>query len=154
MNSALNVILFWFPPKADPPRAEKKIKKRLNAQIKNVTSVKKNNHTEKTIRQLIKKSSDPQLIEKAFEFAKAAYKQKFTPFDENYIHHAVRVAAQLNKMDMDSETIAFGLLHDVLDDKSKALKKVELQAIEKIFTKDDIKAIKMISSKIFSWEDK
>ena len=68
------------------------------------------------IQKIIKRSSDPKLIESAFDFAKEAYKDKNRLSGENYIHHAVRVASMLDKMDLDPTTIAFGLLHDVVDD--------------------------------------
>lgn len=101
-----------------------------------MTLANQNSNTKKIIRQIAKRSSNPQLIEEAFDFAKMAYNQKFTVSGENYIHHAVRVALQLDKMNMDPETIAFGILHDVLDDKSKTLKGVELRTIEKKFGKE------------------
>jgi len=104
----------------------------------------KNSSAEKIIRQMAERSSDPQLIEEAFEFARTAYKDKFMASGENYIHHAVRVAFQLDKINMDPETIAFGLLHDVLDDKSKTLKEVEGETIENKFGKE----IKQLMEKI------
>ncbi|MGD0576467.1 MAG: HD domain-containing protein, partial [Candidatus Staskawiczbacteria bacterium] len=87
------------------------------------------------IQKIIKKSSDPKLIESAFEFAKEAYKDKSHLSGENYIHHAVRVALALDKMDLDPTTIAFGLLHDVIDDVPESAKKFQVQAIEKKFGK-------------------
>jgi len=71
---------------------------------------------QKIIRQIAERSSDPKLIEDAFLFAKEAYKEKFRISGENYIFHAVRVAAMLDKMNLDPTTIAFGILHDVVDD--------------------------------------
>jgi RelA/SpoT family (p)ppGpp synthetase len=85
------------------------------------------------IQKIIKRSSDPKLIEDAFEFAKEAYKEKFRFSGENYIAHATRVALALDKMDLDPATIAFGLLHDVLDDVPGFAKKVETREIEKKF---------------------
>ena len=67
----------------------------------------------KDIQKIIKKSSDPKLIESVFDFAKLAYKEKNRISGENYIHHAVRVASMLDKMDLDPFTffvmIIFGL---------------------------------------------
>jgi GTP pyrophosphokinase len=90
--------------------------------------------TQKLILQITEKSSDPQLVEDAFEFAKTAYKDKFMASGENYINHATRVASMLDKMNLDPETIAFGLLHDVMDEKIPAAKGVEKKAIEKKFS--------------------
>jgi len=82
------------------------------------------------IQKIIKKSPDPELIESAFEFAKEAYKDKYRISGENYIDHAVRVARILDRMDLDPATIAFGLLHDVLDDSPASASKTETRAIE------------------------
>ena len=99
----------------------------------------------KLIQQLIKKSSNPELIESAFEFAKTAYKDKFMFSGENHICHALRVALMLEKMNLDPKTIAFGLMHDVLDDKSPTIKEVELKVIEKKFGKDIGQLLQKIS---------
>jgi len=88
------------------------------------------------IQKIIKKSLNPSLIESTFEFAKEAYKDKSRVSGENYIYHAIRVASSLDKMDLDPTTIAFGLLHDVIDDIPESVKKVQIQAIEKKFGKD------------------
>lgn len=89
-----------------------------------------------TIQKLIKRSPNPKLIEQAYEFARIAYKDKFRASGENYIHHAVRVALALEKMGVDSVTIAFALLHDVADDMPEVEKKANIEAIEKKFGKD------------------
>jgi RelA/SpoT family (p)ppGpp synthetase len=88
------------------------------------------------IQKIIKKSSDPQLIESAFEFAKEAYKERRRFSGENYIFHATRVALMLDKMDLDPTTIALGLLHDILDDVPDSAKKIEIKEIEKKFGKE------------------
>ena len=97
------------------------------------------------IQKIIKKSSDPKLIESAFEFAKEAYKDKNRLSGENYIHHAVRIALALDKMDLDPTTIAFSLMHDVVDDIPESTKKVQIQAIEKKFGKEIGQLIEKIS---------
>ncbi|MFA7676522.1 MAG: HD domain-containing protein, partial [Candidatus Shapirobacteria bacterium] len=99
----------------------------------------------KLIQQIVKRSSNPELIESAFEFAKTAYKDKFMFSGENHIFHALRVALMLEKMNLDPKTIAFGLMHDVLDDKSPVIKEVELKVIEKKFGKDIGHLIQKIS---------
>ncbi len=88
------------------------------------------------IQKIIKRSSDPKLIESAFEFATQAYKDRYRLSGENYIIHATRVALALDKMDLDPTTIAFGLLHDVLDDVPGFVRKVETKEIEKKFGKE------------------
>ena len=98
------------------------------------------------IQRIIRRSSDPKLIESAFEFAKEAYKDKNRISGENYIYHAVRVASQLDKMDLDPTTIAFGLLHDVIDDVPESIRKVQTRAIEKKFGKELGQLIEKISS--------
>ena len=97
------------------------------------------------IQKLIARSSDPKLIELAFEFAKEAYKDKYRISGENYIFHATRVALMLDKMNIDPTTIAFGLLHDILDDVPSSAKKIELKEIEKRFGKDISKLMERIS---------
>lgn len=88
------------------------------------------------IKKIIIKSPDPKLIEDAFEFARDAYKDKYRISGENYIFHATRVALMLDKMDLDPTTIAFGLLHDVLDDVPISIKNIEIKEIEKKFGKE------------------
>ena len=97
------------------------------------------------IQKIIKKSLNPKLIEEVFNFAKEAYKDKNRISGENYIQHAVRVALLLDKMDLDAETIAFGLLHDVIDDIPESAKTVEINAIEKKFGKNISQMIEKIS---------
>lgn len=102
-------------------------------------------NAEKTIQQIAGRSSDSQLIEDAFEFAKIAYKDKFMASGENYIHHSARVALVLDKMNLDPQTIAFGILHDVFDEKGRTLKDVEIKTIEKKFGKEIVELMEKIS---------
>lgn len=88
------------------------------------------------IQKLIRKSPNPKLIESAFDFAKEAYKDRNRISGENYLIHAVRVAFMLDKMELDPTTIAFGLLHDILDDAPASIKKIEVKELEKKFGKD------------------
>ena len=97
------------------------------------------------IQKIINRSRDPKLIEGAFEFAKLAYKDKNRTSGENYIIHAVRVASMLDKMELDPTTIAFGLLHDVLDDVPGSARKIELKEIEKKWGKEMARLIEKIS---------
>jgi GTP pyrophosphokinase len=97
------------------------------------------------IQKIIKKSPNPELIESAFEFARDAYKDKKRMSGENYIYHAVRVASTLDKMELDPTTIAFGILHDILDDIPGSAKKIGALAIEKKFGKDICQLVEKIS---------
>ena len=97
------------------------------------------------IQKIIKNSPNPELIEDAFEFAKEAYKEKNRLSGENYIYHATRVALTLDKMGLDSITVAFGLLHDVLDDIPVTTKKIALGEIEKRFGKEIANLVEKIS---------
>ncbi len=97
------------------------------------------------IQKLIKNSSDPKLIEKSFEFAKEAYKDKFRVSGENYIFHALRVASTLDNMSLDAQTIAFALLHDAIDDLPESAKNINLEHIEKEFGKEIAGLVEKIS---------
>ena len=101
---------------------------------------------QKIIRQLEERSSNPKLIASAFRFASEAYKERYRFSGENYIVHAARVASMLDKMGLDSTTIAFGLLHDVLDDVPDSVKKVESEEIEKKFGKEITRLVEKISA--------
>ncbi len=103
------------------------------------------NDIQKIIRRLAERSQNPKLIEEAFEFAEEAYKEKFRLSGENYIHHAARVALMLDKMELDPVTVAFGILHDVVDDIPDSIKKIEMQTIEKKFGKEIGRLIEKIS---------
>lgn len=98
------------------------------------------------IQKIIKNSSSPKLIEDVFEFAKEAYKDKKWVSGENNIEHAVRVASTLDKMGLDPITIAFGLLHDVIDDMPDPIKKNMLFGIQKKFGKEITNLIEKISN--------
>ena len=97
------------------------------------------------IQKIIKRSSNPELIEEAFEFAKEAYKEKNRTSGENYVLHAARVALMLDKMELDPTTITFGLLHDVVDDIPDSARRIELKAIEKKFGAEIAQLIEKIS---------
>src|SRR3989344_43237 len=88
------------------------------------------------IEKIIKHSSNPEMIESAFAFAKKAYKGKYRLSGEEYITHATRVALMLDEMKLDPITISLGILHDILDDIPEAIRKIELKEIEKKFGKE------------------
>ena len=77
------------------------------------------------LQQLIKTSSEPKLIEKAFEIANEAHKGQKRFSGEDYIQHPLRVAQTLSEFKLDPKTIVAGILHDVPEDTSVSLKEVE-----------------------------
>ena len=78
-------------------------------------------------------------------YAKEAYRDKNRISGENYIHHAVRLALILDEMELDPTTIAFAILHDVVDDMPYSSRNVELKNIEKRFGKDISTLVERIS---------
>src|SRR3989338_4997242 len=73
------------------------------------------------IQKIIKSSSDANLSEKAFEFAKEAHSGQKRVSGEEYIQHPIRVAQILTEMHLDPKAIAAGFLHDVPDDTKKTI---------------------------------
>lgn len=61
-------------------------------------------------------SDDISLIEKAYHLADDAHKDQARKSGEPYIVHPLCVAIILAELEMDKETIAAGLLHDVVED--------------------------------------
>lgn len=59
---------------------------------------------------------DKDLIIRAYEFAKVCHKGVLRKSGEPYIIHPVAVACILAEMHADADTIASGLLHDILED--------------------------------------
>ncbi len=88
------------------------------------------------IEKIIRHSSNPEMVESAFVFAKKAYGGKYRLSGVDYITHATQVALMLDKMDLDPTTISFGLLHDTLDNIPEATRRIEIKGIEKIFGKE------------------
>ena len=61
-------------------------------------------------------SADISLIEKAYQTAYEAHKGQVRKSGEAYIIHPLCVSIILAELELDKETIAAGLLHDVLED--------------------------------------
>ena len=61
-------------------------------------------------------SDDISLIEKAYRVADEAHKEQVRKSGEPYIIHPLGVAIVLADLELDKETIAAGLLHDVVED--------------------------------------
>lgn len=61
-------------------------------------------------------STDVSMIEKAYALAKEAHGDQCRKSGEPYIVHPLWVAIILANLEMDKETIAAGMLHDVVED--------------------------------------
>ncbi len=61
-------------------------------------------------------SDDISMIEKAYKIAEDAHKTQVRKSGEPYIIHPLHVAGILAELELDKETIAAGLLHDVVED--------------------------------------
>lgn len=76
-------------------------------------------------------STDVSMIEKAYQMAKKAHGDQRRKSGEPYIVHPLWVAIILADLEMDKETIAAGMLHDVIEDT-----KISEEEITKEFGKD------------------
>ncbi|MFA1820518.1 bifunctional (p)ppGpp synthetase/guanosine-3',5'-bis(diphosphate) 3'-pyrophosphohydrolase [Virgibacillus oceani] len=70
-------------------------------------------------------AEDVAFLWKAYEFAEEAHKDQFRKSGESYIVHPVQVAGILVDLEMDTETIAGGFLHDVLEDTEITFEEIE-----------------------------
>ncbi len=68
------------------------------------------------------------LIARAYEFARKAHEGQYRESGEPYVTHSVAVAALLADLRMDPETLAAGLLHDVVEDS-----RVSVEILEREF---------------------
>lgn len=71
-------------------------------------------------------STDLTLINKAYETAKEAHKNQFRKSGEPYIIHPLCVAIILAELELDKETIAAGLLHDVAEDTVMSIEEISI----------------------------
>ncbi len=72
-------------------------------------------------------SDDISLIEKAYKVANEAHEGQVRKSGEPYIVHPLHVANILADLEMDKETIAAGLLHDVAEDTDWTIADLELE---------------------------
>lgn len=72
-------------------------------------------------------SDDISLIEKAYKTAAEAHKDQVRKSGEPYIIHPLCVAIILADLELDKETIAAGLLHDVVEDTIMTTEEIEKQ---------------------------
>ena len=70
-------------------------------------------------------SDDISLIEKAYKTAAEAHKDQVRKSGEPYIIHPLCVAIILADLELDKETIAAGLLHDVVEDTIMTTEEIE-----------------------------
>ena len=70
-------------------------------------------------------SDDLSMIEKAYQLADNAHKDQKRKSGEPYIIHPLCVAIILADLEMDKETIAAGLLHDVVEDTDYTVEDIE-----------------------------
>ena len=61
---------------------------------------------------------DMDLISRAYDVAEEMHRNQLRKSGEEYLIHPVAVAEILAQLGMDSETVAAGLLHDVIEDTS------------------------------------
>ena len=72
-------------------------------------------------------SKEKTLIREAFELAEKAHGSQRRESGGLYIQHPLNVALTLTKMNLDTETIAAALLHDVVEDTSYTIEDIEKQ---------------------------
>jgi guanosine-3',5'-bis(diphosphate) 3'-pyrophosphohydrolase len=69
-------------------------------------------------------ADDAELVRRAYAFAREAHAGQRRVSGEDYIVHPVAVAGILSELDLDTPTIAAGLLHDVVEDTAVTLAQV------------------------------
>jgi len=62
------------------------------------------------------RDADPELIRRAYRYAYEKHDGQFRRSGEPYITHPLAVAGILTELEMDDDTVAAGLLHDVVED--------------------------------------
>ena len=77
-------------------------------------------------------NGDISIIEKAYKVAKEAHKDQRRKSGEPYIIHPLSVAIILADLEMDKETIAAGLLHDVVEDTSMTREEIASEFSEEV----------------------
>ena len=73
------------------------------------------------------KSEEKALIKSAYDLAWRAHRDQKRESGEPYIQHPLGVALMLTKMNLDTETVAAALLHDVVEDTPCTIGEIEKQ---------------------------
>ena len=68
---------------------------------------------------------DLKLLIKAYNYASSAHENQYRKYGEKYIIHPVEVAKILAELELDVDTIAAGLLHDVIEDTDVTFEEIE-----------------------------
>ena len=99
-----------------------RLEKEFHSGPENIKEIREFSTPESLYRELIESihkyhpSTDISLIEKAYKVADEAHKGQVRRSGEAYIIHPLSVSIILAELELDKETIAAGLLHDVLED--------------------------------------
>ncbi|RQD70594.1 MAG: bifunctional (p)ppGpp synthetase/guanosine-3',5'-bis(diphosphate) 3'-pyrophosphohydrolase [Tindallia sp. MSAO_Bac2] len=75
---------------------------------------------------------DVELIIRAYQFAESAHEGQYRKSGDRYFSHPVEVSKILIQLQMDSSTIAAGLLHDVLEDTPNSYEAMKIEFGEEI----------------------
>ena len=67
---------------------------------------------------------DMDIISRAYDVAEEMHRNQLRKSGEEYLIHPLAVAVILAELGMDSETIAAGLLHDVIEDTSYTVEEI------------------------------
>ncbi|MEK7593273.1 MAG: HD domain-containing protein, partial [Patescibacteria group bacterium] len=76
--------------------------------------------------------SDVELIEKAYNFAKKAHESQKRKSGEQYFSHSYETALKIASWQLDSQTIAAALLHDVIEDTGATLEEIKKEFGEEV----------------------
>ena len=92
-------------------------------------------------------SADTSLVEKAYKWAFDSHQGQVRKSGEPYIAHPLCVAIILAELEMDKETIAAGLLHDVLEDTAATKEELEEEfGAEVLLLVDGVTKLEKIST--------
>ena len=69
--------------------------------------------------------ADLNIVIKAYDYATKAHENQYRKSGEQYITHPMEVAKILAELELDVETIAAGLLHDVIEDTEITFEDIE-----------------------------
>ncbi len=113
---------------------EEKTTNQLNNEVKEVNALNFADERFEVLKESMLKYHDAEnieLIQKAYNLAKESHKDQLRKSGEPYIMHPVEVAIILSNLEMDKESIAAGLLHDVVEDTE-----ISLEELAKEFGKE------------------